>query len=548
MKRIWTYILFTALALFAIGLVSAQFNVKSPIYNGASYDMSQDWINEDGVTVSLSELPEGNITLTHSLSDMELMDKSFCLKSSDTFISVMVDGRNVYEYKPTYPSVIGHSYGNYVHMIPLPPSADTLTVTLTPVYDGDVPDLRAAAIEDPAKFITDLYRQGLPEFIACLIMAVFGLIMIMLEFTGGYAVSEQTMGFGTLGVFSIIIGIWSMNDTFILQSFTERPEVIKIVCYLCIMMIAYPPVSFVASAAKRRDTKLLPVLAVLIIINFITTVVLGVLGKVDPHYMLLFSHFNILVAMCMTIYLMVQAARSKTIEKRFLRTIIIGMTAALIGVGIDLLRFWFAKNSEYGASPFTRVGVMVFIIAEGIYLLKEKNRLIVERGNAELMKKLAYTDILTGLANRLAFSEKEKELSQAEDVCTIVLLDINYLKKVNDEYGHAEGDKHIIAAADVIKESLSQLGICYRIGGDEFAAILDTDDADTVKLALERLEQAENTYNEAQKPPVLLQLAYGHALYFPKNMSPEIAEGMADRRMYEMKRIMKGSEKPAEVV
>ena len=548
MKRIWTYILFTALALFEIGLVSAQFNVKSPIYNGASYDMSQDWINEDGVTVSLSELPEGNITLTHSLSDMELMDKSFCLKSSDTFISVMVDGRIVYEYKPTYPSVIGHSYGNYVHMIPLPPSADTLTVTLTPVYDGDVPDLRAAAIEDPAKFITDLYRQGLPEFIACLIMAVFGLIMIMLEFTGGYAVSEQTMGFGSLGVFSIIIGIWSMNDTFILQSFTERPEVIKIVCYLCIMMIAYPPVSFVASAAKRRDTKLLPVLAVLIIINFITTVVLGVLGKVDPHYMLLFSHFNILVAMCMTIYLMVQAARSKTIEKRLLRTIIIGMTAALIGVGIDLLRFWFAKNSEYGASPFTRVGVMVFIIAEGIYLLKEKNRLIVEWGNAELMKKLAYTDILTGLANRLAFSEKEKELSQAEDVCTIVLLDINYLKKVNDEYGHAEGDKHIIAAADVIKESLSQLGICYRIGGDEFAAILDTDDADTVKLALERLEQAENTYNEAQKPPVLLQLAYGHALYFPKNMSPEIAEGMADRRMYEMKRIMKGSEKPAEVV
>ncbi len=355
--------------------------------------------------------------------------------------------------------------------------------------------------------------------------------------------SGQPMGFLPFGVFSVIIGIWSMNDTYILQSLTNRPELIKILCYLCMMIIAYPPVSFVASAAKRRDSRMLTALLVLVALNFITTVTLSGLGMVDPHYMLIFSHINIIIAMGMTIYLMIQAARNKTVEKQFLRTILIGMSAALFGVSIDLLRFWLAKNSEYGSSPFTRVGVLIFIIAEGSYLLKEKNRLLIEQGNAELMKKLAYTDALTGLSNRTAYYEKGEELRKAEQSSTIVLLDINWLKTVNDEYGHAEGDRHIAAAAKIISESLSELGICYRIGSDEFAAILDTDDAAKVEQALSNLERAAESYNSAENPPVSLQIAYGYAMYFPKNMSVEIAENMADKRMYEMKRIMKAIRK-----
>jgi diguanylate cyclase (GGDEF)-like protein len=211
----------------------------------------------------------------------------------------------------------------------------------------------------------------------------------------------------------------------------------------------------------------------------------------------------------------------------------------LIGVGIDLFRFWFVKNSEYGSSPFTRVGVLIFIIAEGVYLLKEKNNMIIQQGNAELMKKMAYTDALTGLSNRAAYHEKEETLRKSERNCAVVLLDINWLKKVNDEYGHAEGDKHIMAAANVIQDSLSELGVCYRIGGDEFAAVLNTDDTQIIEQALDKLERAEEAYIQAETPPVPLQIAYGYALYFPKNMSLEIAENMADQRMYAMKRMMK---------
>lgn len=542
-RRIWADLLGVILTALMFVIMSALFSGRSAIYDETSYDMTSNWLDENGKSVSMNELPAGKVTITHSLSGMNIIDKALCIKSSDTFLDASVDGRVLYHYAPTHPDIIGKSYGNYVHVIPLPPNADELTMTLTPVYDGDTADLRSVSIEEPAKFVSDIYRQGLPEFIACFIMIVFGVIMMLLDITGENVTSGQYMGFLPLGVFSAIIGIWSMNDTYILQSFTNRPELIKILCYLCMMIIAYPPVSFVASAAKRRDSKMLPALLVLIALNFITTVTLSGLGIVDPHYMLIFSHINIVIAMSMTIYLMIQATRNKTIEKQFLRTILIGMSAALFGVSIDLVRFWLAKNSAYGSSSFTRVGVLIFIIAEGIYLLKEKNRLLIEQGNAELMKKIAYTDALTGLSNRTAYYEKEEALKKSEKNCTFVLLDINWLKTVNDEYGHAEGDRHIAAAAKIIGDSLSELGTCYRIGGDEFAAILDTDDAAKIEQSLSRIEYAAGVYNESEAPPVPLQIAYGYAMYFPKNMSVKIAENMADKRMYEMKRIMKAIRK-----
>ena len=533
-NRIITDLIMLFLILFIIVIISIQFHTDTPLY-----DMSSEWTAENGQTVSLSDLPSGIVTVTHTLSDMNLTDKSLCIKSSDTFLDILIDGETVCHYAPAYPQIIGKSYGNYIHIIPLPDDAEQVTMTLTPVYSGDTADLRSVSVENPAEFIIRLYRHGLPEFIACLIMVVFGFMMMLLEITGESTVSNQPMGFLSLGLFSVIIGIWSMNETYVLQSFTEHPEIIKIACYICMMLIAYPPVSFIATVAKRKDTPLLRVLAVLIIINFMTTVTLSGLGIVDPHYMLLFSHFNIVTAMGMTLCLMIQAIRNKTIKKQFLLTIIIGMTAALIGVGIDLFRFWFVRNSDYGASPFTRAGVLIFIIAEGVYLLKEKNNMIIEQGNAELMKKMAYTDVLTGLSNRAAYHEKEEALRKSEKSCTIVLLDINWLKKVNDEYGHAEGDKHIIAAANVIHDSFSEFGVCYRIGGDEFAAVLDTDDTQIIEQALDKLERAEEAYMQAETPPVPLQIAYGYALYFPKNMPLEIAENMADQRMYTMKRMMK---------
>ena len=95
--RIWTDIITLLLILSLTAIISAQFHVHI-VYNDNFYDMSSEWITEDGQTVSLSELPAGKVTITHMLSEISLTDNSFCIKSSDTFINILIDGNMVYQY------------------------------------------------------------------------------------------------------------------------------------------------------------------------------------------------------------------------------------------------------------------------------------------------------------------------------------------------------------------------------------------------------------------------------------------------------------------
>ena len=282
-----------------------------------------------------------------------------------------------------------------------------------------------------------------------------------------------------------------------------------------------------ASATNNKNTKLLPCMIVLISINLAANTLLSGFGIFDPHDLLILSHINIGAAMIMVVFLMTRAIRLKTLNKFFVKMTLIGMTAALLGVSIDMIRFWLDKNGSYGSSPFTQIGVLVFIVLEGAYLIKE------------LMEKMAYTDGLTELANRAAFHEKEDQLHKAKKRCIIVQLDINYLKTVNDVHGHSEGDKHIMAAAVCIRDSFSDKGTCYRTGGDEFIVVSENTEVSDIEKILENMEQKVKEYNEKEKPPVPLALAYGYAEYIPDRDSLESVEKLADQRMYERKRMMK---------
>lgn len=94
-RRISADLLGIILTVLMLVIISAQFSRRSPIFDDTTYDVSSGWLTEDGKSVSMSELPVGKITITHSLFEMEIIDKSLCIKSSDTFLDVSVDGREV---------------------------------------------------------------------------------------------------------------------------------------------------------------------------------------------------------------------------------------------------------------------------------------------------------------------------------------------------------------------------------------------------------------------------------------------------------------------
>ena len=157
------------------------------------------------------------------------------------------------------------------------------------------------------------------------------------------------------------------------------------------------------------------------------------------------------------------------------------------------------------------------------------------------MIRLARVDGLTGLSNRLSFDEAEKELSEDGSAkASLALLDINYLKTVNDLYGHSEGDRHIKAAAKIILNSFGRYGECFRIGGDEFFTIIKGEDHEKkVVEAFNTMTAEIERYNKEENPPIPLNIACGIAAYENGTNTVGEAEKLADTRMYTDKKRLK---------
>ena len=152
----------------------------------------------------------------------------------------------------------------------------------------------------------------------------------------------------------------------------------------------------------------------------------------------------------------------------------------------------------------------------------------------------ALTDALTGVGNTAAYMERTEKLEPAIAGGTaafhVAVFDINYLKHMNDEYGHMCGDRVIRAAAELIAGAFGDSN-AFRIGGDEFIAIAEgvSDEEMTAKLA--GLDDDIARYNEANRDKDgILSISKGQASYIPgEDVTFKSVFSRADKDMYESK-------------
>jgi diguanylate cyclase (GGDEF)-like protein len=182
-------------------------------------------------------------------------------------------------------------------------------------------------------------------------------------------------------------------------------------------------------------------------------------------------------------------------------------------------------------------------------LESENARLRQVVAELEGYRNLAYRDTLTGLWNRRYFEERlGEELSMGSRDSwrrfSVLMLDINDLKLINDYEGHAAGDLLIKRAGSFLKTRLREHDVCCRIGGDEFAVILRE------LGAVESAQLVARLRNElrvaAGRRPGQLSLAIGSASYPEDGSTGRQLSARADARMYEDKRRQKGMALPSD--
>ncbi|MYL54074.1 diguanylate cyclase [Pontibacillus yanchengensis] len=154
----------------------------------------------------------------------------------------------------------------------------------------------------------------------------------------------------------------------------------------------------------------------------------------------------------------------------------------------------------------------------------------------ELMERLEYQishDRLTGIYNRDFFENYMKKYDQTDDSVAMVLCDLDNLKKINDTFGHKQGDELIQNTATLLSSlSQSDITVC-RVGGDEFALLLTNTSEAEVKLLVNKLIDQLKHFNETTKFPIYLSLGYAYRSNSRAEMENMYME--ADQWMYEHK-------------
>jgi len=169
-------------------------------------------------------------------------------------------------------------------------------------------------------------------------------------------------------------------------------------------------------------------------------------------------------------------------------------------------------------------------------------------GNIKLFEKIqhqATTDGLTGLVNHKTFYEiLEKELWRSRRYggqISLIMVDIDNLKQINDDYGHRVGDKVIKEISKRIKQCIRQIDTAARYGGDEFAVILlNTSLIDASVVAKRMVDAVAKTPTAWNKEQIPLSISVGLGQY-DAQVSPEDITSRSDQALYAAKQAGKNT-------
>jgi diguanylate cyclase (GGDEF)-like protein len=145
-------------------------------------------------------------------------------------------------------------------------------------------------------------------------------------------------------------------------------------------------------------------------------------------------------------------------------------------------------------------------------------------------------DSLTGIGNRFSFNEfiNMLEKTNARQAWSIVMIDMDHFKEINDRFGHQEGDNALRDMAGIIKGCIRHSDFAARYGGDEF--VLAAKAEDDIEKLISRIQESMNNQNAKKLRPFMLEMSYGHDIFVTKsNRSIESFLRHVDAIMYRHK-------------
>ncbi|MFC7275936.1 diguanylate cyclase [Paractinoplanes rhizophilus] len=211
------------------------------------------------------------------------------------------------------------------------------------------------------------------------------------------------------------------------------------------------------------------------------------------------------------------------------------LVVTLVSKGFDL-RVWIAVA---GLAAITGV-----VVARQLVSFVANEELLAERdGLTARLREMAFTDSLTGLANRAQFLENlDAALHRRDGEVGVLLIDLDDFKPVNDTYGHAAGDTVLVETAERLRRTARPADMVARLGGDEFAILIEDAGLDDIATVADRVVRALGRPCELAGGAVAtVRASVGGAVTTGANRDASTLLHTADEAMYTAKSSGKGS-------
>lgn len=463
-----------------------------------------------------------------------------CLKR--TAYQVKISGGRYYTYAIRR-YIKGKSIGNGYHFIHITQKdyGEKITIVFRANGADSYNNIKQVQFYDGADVSVNLASKNFVLILLCNFLIVFGIILAVL---GAVLVfKERNYGqFIYIGVYSFMMGLYVLSSRYLLQIFNADLITDTLIEYFTMFMLPVSITLFLLELTDENRKIYRMFLKAYAVIDLAATIVVAFAYRnYNLHLNQVSGYYRKYMVVGITVAILAECRNMFRNKADKLK--VSGFWVLILSNMITLLSFMiFGDTSEVAGwvSYLMPVGNIYLILALLFSYLTEYMRVFKDDVERNILLKMAYTDPMTSLFNRAKSMEEFSKLDSQNKPYCVVWLDLNYLKRTNDRYGHEEGDLLLINFANILKKAFEGIGTACRMGGDEFCVIIARSINDIkIKKGIDRMLSLIDDDNNG-KHQYFMQASYGVA--GSEELEEPTSDGVcsiADERMYDMKVKMK---------
>lgn len=499
--------------------------------------LNEGWYYLDGGEKVSVTLPadieyrgEGDLTLYHD-GISEYASMFFATKGAKYKTEIYIGEKQIYKYEDQGMERNDTVLHNMICAAQLPDTIDGPLAMVFQHTDDGVYEIQQVTVGRWQEQMIHLFAKNVYSLFMDMLLFVLGLLAL------GFSVVTKKINIDGkklyyIAGFLLVCSMWGLTDSPFIQFLTGYNRSLIYANFYFFMLIVTPMVRYIKSIGNMGKYRFFSGLICFEYLNIIVQSLLVWSKRLTFFEMLPVTHVIYVFGIIITIILLVREYK-KSKDKDLMVCMRAFMAESIIGaVTIILYAFQFPFYQN-----LFQIGILLFVLillySLGIELLESMKY----HTEADIYRKLAEEDKLTGLKNRRAFDimlqSMEHNRETYEDAL-MIFADLNGLKEVNDNFGHSEGDHQILAAAECIGKAYAGIGYCYRIGGDEFCVVI-VNPAGSKKEYERRLKEEVERYNAENERMYSLSIAYGiSSLRDESGMEKTISQWKdeADKNMY----------------